>query len=151
MFEVISKENFGFLRNRKILDVVGITQEVLHSVKKHKLDAMILKMDLVKAYDLVNWNFPRLVFLQINGWGNLNKLCFPNQWFSYQFFFKAIGGRGITKFKISKCWSLIKFEESLQLWVSSTYAFKELPLVVSWVIWKHRNSIIFDNAHKNVI
>ena len=99
----------------------------------------------------MNWNFPRLVFLQINGWCNLNKLCFPNQWFSYQFFFKAIGGRGITKFKISKCWSLIKFEESLQLWVSSTYAFKELPLVVSWVIWKHINSIIFDNAHNNVI
>lgn len=61
----MSTEQFAFLDDRQVLDVVGITQEVLHTVKPKKLNSLILKIDLVKTYDLVNWDFLKLVLLQI--------------------------------------------------------------------------------------
>lgn len=59
--ELISKEQFGFLHGRQIMDVIGIAYECLHSVKVKKLNALALKMDLVKAYDKVNWTFTKLL------------------------------------------------------------------------------------------
>lgn len=63
--DFLSRELFGFLGNRQILDDVGITQEVFHSIKTKKLEALILKMDLIKAYDRVDWVYLRLILLQI--------------------------------------------------------------------------------------
>lgn len=57
----ISVEQFGFLPNRQILHAVGIVQEVLQSVKSKKLSALILTLDLEKAYDKVDWSFLRLI------------------------------------------------------------------------------------------
>ena len=62
--QFISKEQFGFLKNHQILEVVGISQEFMHTIKVKKLDAIILKMDLIKAFDRVNWVFLRLILLQ---------------------------------------------------------------------------------------
>ena len=61
----ISPQQFGFLKNRQILEPVAITQEVLHSVKTKKRCALILKLDLTKAFDRVNWTFIRLLLIQI--------------------------------------------------------------------------------------
>lgn len=61
----ISAEQFGFLKDRQILDAIGITQEIIHSVKKGNMKAMLLKMDLEKAYDRVEWVFLRMVLIQI--------------------------------------------------------------------------------------
>jgi len=47
LVEVMSKEQFGFLANRKIVDAIGITQECLHSIKTNHLETLILKLDLV--------------------------------------------------------------------------------------------------------
>ena len=59
----ISPEQFGFLHDRHILDVVGIVQEVTHSAKlKHQL-TISLKLDLEKDYDKVNWSLLRLTLL----------------------------------------------------------------------------------------
>ena len=63
--KAISTEQYGFLKNRKILEHMGITQEILHSIKTKKLKALVLKLDLVKAFEKVNWTFLRLVLLQI--------------------------------------------------------------------------------------
>jgi hypothetical protein len=61
----ISKEQFGFLDGRQITDAIGVVQEVLHSIKVKNKKALVLKLDLVKAYDRVDWDFLRLVLLQI--------------------------------------------------------------------------------------
>jgi hypothetical protein len=65
MSEFIGEEQFGFLHNRQIHDAVTVAQETLHSVKQRKLKATLLKLDLTKAYDRVNWTFLRLALLQL--------------------------------------------------------------------------------------
>ena len=61
----ISKEQFGFLDNRQVLDAIGTTQECLHTVKAKNIRSVVMKLGLAKAYDKVNWDFLRLVLLQI--------------------------------------------------------------------------------------
>jgi len=51
----ISPQQFSFLQNRQIHEAVGTAQELLHSVQTKKLKGMILKIDLSKAFDRVNW------------------------------------------------------------------------------------------------
>ena len=55
--EVLSEEQFDFLKKRKIHEAVGITQEVMHSIRVKKMEALILKMGMIKDYDRVNWTF----------------------------------------------------------------------------------------------
>jgi hypothetical protein len=47
----LSMEQLGFLKGRQILDAIGTAQECLHSIKSKKLQSIILKLDLKKAYD----------------------------------------------------------------------------------------------------
>jgi hypothetical protein len=61
----ISEEQFRFLNNRHIHDAVALAQETLHSIKKNNLKVTILKLDLAKAYDRVDWNFLRLALLKM--------------------------------------------------------------------------------------
>ena len=61
----ISSQQFGFLNKRQIFEPIAIAQEVLHTVKIHKRSALILKLDLSKAFDRVNWTFVRLILIQI--------------------------------------------------------------------------------------
>ena len=61
----ISEEQFGFLENCQITDAIVVAQEALHSVKIKGNKALILKLDLIKSYDRVDWHFIRLVLLQI--------------------------------------------------------------------------------------
>ena len=60
----MSKVTFGYLNHRFIFDAVREAQESLHTIKVKELGEMILKMNLVKAYDKVNWNFLRVDFDQ---------------------------------------------------------------------------------------
>jgi hypothetical protein len=64
MSRTLSDEQFGFLRGRQIIDAIGTTQECIHSIKVKKLQALILKIDLKKAYDCISWDYIRLVLLQ---------------------------------------------------------------------------------------
>jgi hypothetical protein len=58
---MISGEQFNFIHHRKIHNVLYITQEALHSVKQSHEATTILKLDLSKTYDRVNWTFLHLV------------------------------------------------------------------------------------------
>jgi hypothetical protein len=59
----ISKEQFVFLEGRQITDAIRVVHEVLHSIKVKNLKAMVLKLDLVKAYNRVDWSFLILLLL----------------------------------------------------------------------------------------
>lgn len=50
----IAKEQFGFLENRYIIEAIGVAQEGLHNIKVRKHKSLVLKHDLIKAYDGVN-------------------------------------------------------------------------------------------------
>jgi hypothetical protein len=60
----LSEEQLGFLKGRQILDAIGTTQECLHNIKEKKSKALILKLDLKKAYDCINWDFLRMTLLK---------------------------------------------------------------------------------------
>jgi len=63
--QVISPEQFGFLKGRQIFDAVGAAQEGLHTIKTKGIRACLLKIDLIKAYDRVDWGYLRLLLLHI--------------------------------------------------------------------------------------
>lgn len=53
----------SFILGRSIMDNVVVAQEALHSLKKKKgsKGGFILKVDLEKAYDRINWAFLKQV------------------------------------------------------------------------------------------
>jgi len=61
----ITKEQFGFIPNRQIHDAVGLAQEGIHTIKVKKIKACLLRLDLIKAYDKVDWGFLRLLLVHI--------------------------------------------------------------------------------------
>ena len=50
----MTKQQCHFLDNREIMDAIGVAQESLHSIKTKNLKSLVLKLDLIKAYDRVN-------------------------------------------------------------------------------------------------
>ena len=61
----ITREQAGFLKDRNIHEAVAITQEILHSMQTENLDGVVMKIDLNKAYDRVEWTFLRLILFKI--------------------------------------------------------------------------------------
>jgi hypothetical protein len=61
----LSMEQMGFLKGRRIQDAIGMVHESLHSIKKKNLKALVLKLDLKKAYDSIDRDFLRLILLKI--------------------------------------------------------------------------------------
>jgi hypothetical protein len=60
----LSAEQLGFLKGHQILDVVGSAQECLHNIKKKNTPALILKLDLKKAFDCINWDFLKMILIK---------------------------------------------------------------------------------------
>ena len=44
---------------------MGLTQEGVHTIKVKKIKACLMRLDLVKAYDKVDWGFIRLLLVHI--------------------------------------------------------------------------------------
>lgn len=62
----MSQEQFGFLNNRQSLDSIGVFHERLHGIKVKKIKSLVLNLDLIKAYDRVDWDLLRLTLLQVD-------------------------------------------------------------------------------------
>lgn len=54
---LISEEQKSFVPKRSIYNGVIIAQEAIHSIQKNGNPSMLLKLDIRKAYDKVNWRF----------------------------------------------------------------------------------------------
>jgi hypothetical protein len=59
----LSAEQMGFLKGRRIQDAIGAAHEGLHSIKRKNSKALVLKLDLKKAFDSIDWGFLRLILL----------------------------------------------------------------------------------------
>lgn len=51
---IISKEKSGFSLGRSIVEGIILAHETMHSTRKMREVGMILKLDIFKAYDLVD-------------------------------------------------------------------------------------------------
>ena len=54
---LVGETQTAFIQGRQILDGTLISCEVVHWLKKHKKEAVLVKLDFCKAYDLVRWVF----------------------------------------------------------------------------------------------
>eukprot|EP00253_Pinus_taeda_P013002 PITA_13002 len=61
----LTSDQHAFLKGRNIMDAVASTQECIHSIFTNDLDGAILKIDLQKAYDYVDWGFIRCLLAHI--------------------------------------------------------------------------------------
>lgn len=59
---IISPEQTGLVEGRQILDGLVVTHEVIHSLKQKKQRGMMIKLDLSKAYDHLNWKYLKEIF-----------------------------------------------------------------------------------------
>jgi len=64
----LSERQLGFLKGRRIQDAIGAAHECLHNIKQKNQKALILKLDLKKAFDCIDWEFLRLI-LHAAGFG----------------------------------------------------------------------------------
>jgi len=51
------------MEGRQILNEIVVSHEEIHSLKVTKKYGMMMKFDMSKAYDRINWNFLRNIFL----------------------------------------------------------------------------------------
>ena len=58
-------EQLGFLKSQQIQNATSIVHECLHNIKKKKYKSIILKLDLQKAYDCIEWDLLRMILIQI--------------------------------------------------------------------------------------
>ncbi|RVW42450.1 Transposon TX1 uncharacterized 149 kDa protein [Vitis vinifera] len=85
MGEVISDSQQAFVHGRQILDAVLIANEALDSRLKDNVSGLLLKLDIEKAFDHVNWNFLIDVMSRMgfgHKWINWMKWCWSTASFS---------------------------------------------------------------------
>jgi hypothetical protein len=61
----ITQEQFGFVKERLIHEAIGATQEGIHTIKTHRKEVAVFKIDLSKSFDKVSWLFLHLLLLHI--------------------------------------------------------------------------------------
>eukprot|EP00253_Pinus_taeda_P009779 PITA_09779 len=61
----LSRDQHAFLKGRNIMDAVASTQECISSIASKNIDGAILKIDLQKAYDCIDWGFIRCLLARI--------------------------------------------------------------------------------------
>jgi len=53
------------LDGRQIHEAIGVAQETIHSVKQMKRKGAVIKIDLSKAYDRINWIYLRMLLTHL--------------------------------------------------------------------------------------
>ena len=81
--KLISPSQGGFIKGRHIIDNVIQVQEAIHSSFHQKEQGMIIKLDMVNAFDLVKHSFLFKVLLSFgfsSHFSNLIKACITKSW-----------------------------------------------------------------------
>jgi hypothetical protein len=65
LLRCISAEQLGFIKGRRIQDAIATAHECIHSIKHKNLKALVLKLDIQKAFDNVDWEFLRLILFSV--------------------------------------------------------------------------------------
>jgi len=58
-------EQFGFLEGRQIHEDIGVAQEGLHTIKTKRIREVVIKLELSKAFDRVNWLYIRMLLIHL--------------------------------------------------------------------------------------
>jgi len=61
----LSSEQLGFLKGRRIHDAIGVAHESIHNIYQKKQKALIMKIDLKKAFDNVDWDYLRIILISV--------------------------------------------------------------------------------------
>ncbi|CAL5204293.1 unnamed protein product [Lathyrus oleraceus] len=70
---LMSKEHRGFIKGRNIKDCICLASEVVNVLdNKHKHGNLVLKVDIMKAFDTISWDFLLSV---LNKFGFCRKFC----------------------------------------------------------------------------
>lgn len=64
---LISKKQIGFVQGRNIHDNIMLAKEGIHAINYNQIkDNTILKIDVSKAYDRIEWKFLEVVMKKMN-------------------------------------------------------------------------------------
>jgi hypothetical protein len=97
---LISENQGGFLKNKQITDNIVLVQEAIHSSKKSKAPGMVIKLDMVNAFDRVKHSF---LYSVLKAYGFSEEFirwiraCIGSPWIS-----PLINGRPSQFFKASR-------------------------------------------------
>jgi len=73
LLRLISQEQTRFVKGRQIKNDIVVAQEAIHSLKNSKTKGMLIKLDLAKAYDRINWGYLQKI---------LKAFSFDERWIS---------------------------------------------------------------------
>lgn len=146
----ITKEQHGFLSGRNILEVMAIAQEALHSMQTKNIGVAILKIDLKKSYDCLDWSYLRCLLIKIG----LNDLCknwimacvegvnyailingYPTSFFRS----KEVSVRGVHCLQFYSSWSWIPLVYTSKMWlqrgISTLFPYPEVTFLHTTSLW----------------
>ena len=64
--DLISPNQYGFVKGRSISENIMLAQEIIHHIKKPNIRSnVIIKLDMAKAYDRVSWSYICLVLMKM--------------------------------------------------------------------------------------
>jgi hypothetical protein len=98
--KLISENQGGFLKDKHITDNIVLVQEAIHSNKKSKALGMVVKLDMVNAFDCVKHSF---LFSVLKAYGFFENLiswiraCISSSWIS-----PLLNGRPLQFFKANR-------------------------------------------------
>ncbi|XP_058075797.1 uncharacterized protein LOC131224290 [Magnolia sinica] len=84
--KIISQEQGAFVKGRAIAENITLTQEMIREInRKVQGGNVLLKLDMEKAYDWVEWDFPMKILFSFSFSASLSTLlesCWKSNWFS---------------------------------------------------------------------